>query len=181
MTFISYPSLYLVVNPLLLTPELEEGGNADNQHSPYRNGGTGAPAAGHKGLPIEQVDQTLHLGQRRVGILHHHVNQIIDLDGCHQTHDHGDKQSGRNHRQGDLEKLRHFAGAVDGGGLIITFGDILKAGEQQHRIIADGAPDRHNGAGNQSYVGVGDPRYMGAENLVENAVLSVEDPPPYLR
>ena len=78
-----------------------------------------------------------------------------------------------------MKKLGNLAGAVNAGGLVIGFGDVLKTRQQQHRIIADIAPNRHHGAGNHHHVGVGNPADMGPHRLVQDAVLAIENPAPH--
>ena len=93
--------------------------------------------------------------RHRVGLVDHHVDEVIHLQGGHHTHDEGDEQGGGDHGQGDGEELLEAAGAVDAGGLIVALGDILQSGQQQHGVVADGAPDGHDGAGHNGGLGVG--------------------------
>ena len=78
-----------------------------------------------------------------------------------------------------MEELLYLGGAVQVGGLVEGAGDILDAGEQQHRVIADSAPDGHDGAGDEHDLGVGEPTDVFAQQRVEDAVLGVEDPLPH--
>ena len=55
----------------------------------------------------------------------------------------------------------------------------MQARQQQHRVITDAAPHRDDGYGDYSGLGVGNPLDISAQNLVEDAVLAVENPAPH--
>ena len=145
--FISVSSLYIVVDPLLLAIELDDSYQADEQDGPDDDGGAVTALARHEGGTVEQVHQALHVGDGGVGLLYHHVDQVVDLHSGHQTHNHDHEQGGRDHGQGDGEELLHLARAVDAVGLVEGFRDVLQSGQQEDGIVADVAPDSHDGFG----------------------------------
>ena len=171
-------SLHLVIDPLLLTDELHQGDQTDQQHGPHHNGRCVALIAGNKALAVEQVHQALCAGQRRVRLLHHHVDQIVDLQGSHQPHNEHHKQGGRHHGQRNAEELADLGCTVQLGGFVQGLGNVLDAGQQQHGIVADGAPDGNDGTGDQNDLGVGQPADVRAKDLIQNAILRIEDPLP---
>jgi len=177
--FICYPSLHVVVYPLLLAVELNHCDQADEQNGPKDDSGAVAALPGNEGGAVEQIHQALYAGDGGVGFFHHHVDQVIDLDRGHQAHNHNNKQRGGHHGQRDGKELPHRSGAVDAVGLIESFRDILETGQQEDGVVTDVAPDGHNSAGDHNKPGVGDPADMTAENLVENAVFAVEDEAPH--
>ncbi len=133
----------------------------------------------HKGFPVEEVHKALDAGDSGVGFLHHHKDQVVDLHRGHKAHNKHHEKGGGDHGQGDLEELLHLGGAVNLRRLVVAFGDVLKTGEEQHRVVADVRPDGYHGAGDHHPLGIGKPADIGAEDLVEDAVLAVEDPAPH--
>ena len=78
-----------------------------------------------------------------------------------------------------MEELGDLVGSVDAGGLVIGFGDVLEARQEEHRVVADVAPDGHQGAGDHHHAGLRNPADVGPHSLVQDAVLAVEDPAPH--
>src|SRR5699024_7866809 len=108
-----------------------------------------------------------------------HVDQVEDLQGGHQTHDHDDEQRGRNHRQRDGEELLDLGSTVQVGSLIQRSRNILQAGQQQHGIVTDVGPDLDDSAGEKYEAGVGQPTDIGPQHRIDNTILGVKNPLPH--
>src|SRR5699024_1659891 len=170
--------LHLVIDPLLLADELDQSEQAGQQDGPDDDGGGVTLVAGDEALAVEQAHQGLGVVQHRVGAVHHHVDQVKDFQRAHQTHDEDHEEGGGDHRQGDAEELAHLGRAVQVGGLVQADRDVLQSGQQQDGVVADVAPDLDHRAGDQDDLAVGQPADVGAQQLVDDAVLGVEDPLP---
>ena len=170
--------LHLVIDPLLLADELDSGDDADQNNGPDDDGGGIALVAGDEALAVEQAHQGLGVVQGGVGVVDHHVDQVKDFQRAHQAHDQDDEEGGGDHRQGDAEELPHLGRAVQVGGLVQADRDVLQAGQKQDGVVADVAPDLNHRAGDQDDLAVGQPADVGAQQLVDDAVLGVEDPFP---
>ena len=86
--------------------------------------------------------------------------------------------TGAHHGQRDLEELLNLGGAVQTGGLVVAFGIVLDAGQQQNRVVSDGAPDGNHRAGREHQGGIGQPVDLGSDHLIDDSVLGVENPFP---
>ena len=82
-----------------------------------------------------------------------------------------------------MEETLYGVGAVNLAGFVIRSRDGLQARQNQHQIVAHGAPDADDGAGKQGCIGIGkpvNPSYAKQDKeLIQDARFRVENPLPH--
>ena len=170
------------MDELLLGDELDRREDRDDHKGVEHDGRAVALVEFLEGLPVEQGHEHRGVLIGRVPRVDQQVDRIELLERAHGTHQDHEEQRRRDHRDRDMEEGLDPAGAVDLRRFIVALGDALKAGQDQHQVIADRGPDPDDGTGDQCRVRIRQPAGPldpeRAEGDVQDAVLGVIDPAP---
>lgn len=96
------------------------------------------------GLADALLDDGLGDGVGRIAgtALGHRVGQVVDLEASGHQQEGGGDDAGGQLRQGDVDELLEFGGAVNGRLLVQVGGDGLQECEVEGGVPADLRPDR---------------------------------------